>query len=105
MRPGDRAAIPEREVKDESEVLRMREQLHMAAASTLPGLAQAAATLLTGTLGWVLFIGLVVSAIVCFFTKHHGAFAVDLAFAVFVGFFIFNPPAGEALLKSASNAL
>jgi tetrahydromethanopterin S-methyltransferase subunit E len=79
--------------------------IHLAATNTLPGLAQAVATLLAGTFGWILLIALMVGGLVCFFSRKHGAFAVDVIFGVIVAFFIFNPTGVTSMLQSAAKAL
>jgi len=79
--------------------------IHLAAANDLPGLAQAAVTLLAGTFGWILLGGLIIGGVICWFTRHHGAFAADIAFAALLAFFIFNPAGVTAIMQTTAKAL
>ena len=80
-------------------------EIAAAATNTLPGLAQALAGLCSGTIGWLLMIGLMISGVIALWTHHPGVFIVDLGATLFVGFFVFNTAGAEQMVKSVSTIL
>lgn len=79
--------------------------IHLATVNTLPGMALAIAALVAAFLGSCLVIILMVSGVIALAHSHFGKFAIDVAAAIFIGYFIFNYVGAESLLKTTSGLL
>jgi hypothetical protein len=75
------------------------------ASSNLTGLAQNVTTLVSGAVGWLLLLLLIIAGVKCAVSRSYGALAVDCAGVFAVGYFVFNPAGAQALMHSVAAAL